>query len=484
MADESKQMMGESANKRKGTTQVVYGQPLKVEYSTDPNVLADIGNETNSPLPSIIAKTLAAYRDAAHKLLETRYAGMKEIAPLHMREGYSIFIILCKDGIFVRYDIAMRNEEKVFCTECDMGIAEIVPSMSDQIIHFPEDPKTYVPNGTGVELSMTKTDIKSGASENIASFRPLIYVSKTLAADYQIPPPPVRPPSLISVYNEFQFQLGGIIAPKDEPLDLNSPETQHFIAQGQRVRLPLGWQTIEVYPLLGEEYWKPEYAAAWAELDLLAAVVSQKVAQSALNVLDNRGATRKRYSALLSEFEALLNGLEEPVHQFLKQHPELICPTAEKTWSKLRFGDRVSDFVYREPYNDYLLVEIEAPIRELFRRDGQQREELTHAINQTFDWIQYIANSKKEVEEKLGLLGISTNPRTLVVIGRSALLTEENRRKLITLQAQNNKLRILTYDDLLATARATLEKILGPLDVQGLNVDLYYYKPSAAPELG
>ena len=71
----------------------------------------------------------------------------------------------------------------------------------------------------------------------------------------------------------------------------------------------------------------------------------------------------------LDEFEALLDGLEEPVHQFLKLHPELLCPTYERFWSKMAFGDRVSDFVFRESYNDYQLVEIEAPIRELFRKD-------------------------------------------------------------------------------------------------------------------
>jgi hypothetical protein len=147
----------------------------------------------------------------------------------------------------------------------------------------------------------------------------------------------------------------------------------------------------------------------------------------------------------------------------------------------LPFGDRFSDFVFREPHNDYLLVEIEAPIREIFRKNGQQREELTHAINQITDWIQYIADNKQKVEEKLGLSGISTNPRTLVVIGRSASLTEDNRHKLVTLQAQQNKLRILTYEDLIASARANLEQILGPLALQGQNVELYYYKEPLRP---
>ncbi len=225
---------------------------------------------------------------------------------------------------------------------------------------------------------------------------------------------------------------------------------------------------MEIYPPLGDEYWKPEYASMWAELDLLANIAQRNAIASALMGLDSRGALRKSYATLLAEFEGLLSGPEEPVHQFLKQHPELLCPTHERFWSKLPFGGTVSDFVFREPCNDYQLVEIEAPIRELFRRDGQQREELTHAINQITDWVQYIGDNKRRVEEELGLPGISTNPRTLVVIGRSASLTEDNRHKLATLQAQQNKLRILTYDDLLASARANLERLLGPLALHGV----------------
>ena len=86
------------------------------------------------------------------------------------------------------------------------------------------------------------------------------------------------------------------------------------------------------------------------------------------------------------------------------------------------------------------------------------------------------------MESELGLQGISTNPRTLIVIGRSASLTEQNRRKLSTIQASQNKLRILTYDDLLAGARSNLERILGPMALRSQNAQLYFFKRSALPE--
>jgi hypothetical protein len=177
----------------------------------------------------------------------------------------------------------------------------------------------------------------------------------------------------------------------------------------------------------------------------------------------------------LDEFKGLLEGPEEPVHQFLKSHPVLISPTCDTYWSKLPFGDRISDFVFREPHDDYELVELEAPIRAMFRSDGQQRQELTHAINQILDWLQYIEDNKQKVENEFGLTGISTSPRSLIVIGRSDTLNSEDRRKLTTIQNQIPRLRIITYDDLLDGARATIERILGPVGPRGHNVRIYFF---------
>ena len=120
-------------------------------------------------------------------------------------------------------------------------------------------------------------------------------------------------------------------------------------------------------------------------------------------------------------------------------------------------------------------MELEAPIREIFRKDGQQRQELTHAFNQIADWTAYIEDNKQIVEQELGLTGISTNPRSLIVIGRSSSLRAEDRRKLTTLQNGIPKLRIMTYDDLLESARATLTRILGPLGFEVPNSRVFFF---------
>jgi hypothetical protein len=435
---------------------------------------SDAPKAPEGSLARALLDTLVAYRRASAHLLEGKYAGQKDAAPPHIRAPSDIFILNSTDGIFVRYDTPRSDPPKARFAQANQSVADLAPPFSEGVIHCPTDPATYVLPAGGPEMILTTVDAPGGREE-VSRFRPVTYASMRLPDGFSIPPPPSRPPCIVSIQSEIDIQLQGVVAPAHEPERLSGSDVEQFIAHGC-LKLPVGWHTIEIYPPLGIEHWKPEYAATWAELDLLAVVNQRNIMMSSLSSLDSRAATRQRHAKLLQEFESLLDGAEEPLHQFLRQHPELLCPTSERCWSKLAFGDRKSDFVFREPYNDYLLVEIEAPVRELFRKDGQQREELTHAINQIADWIQYIGSNKKIVEEDLGLTGISTNPRSLVVIGRSPSLTDENRRKLVTLQTQQSKLRILTYDDLLASARANLERQLGPLMFEGRKVKLYFYQ--------
>ena len=68
----------------------------------------------------------------------------------------------------------------------------------------------------------------------------------------------------------------------------------------------------------------------------------------------------------------------------------------------------------------------------------------------------------------------------LVVIGRSALLTEENRRMLTVMQGQLPRLSIMTYDELVDRARANLERHFGPLSMKTQNLEVYFYRDDSA----
>jgi len=207
-------------------------------------------------------------------------------------------------------------------------------------------------------------------------------------------------------------------------------------------------------------------------------VARQQLSRAQLMALDPNASARRHFKNVLDELTRLLDGPEEPAHQFLKQHSEIISPSNIAAWSKLPLGDHVTDFVFKEPGSEYLLVEIESPVRELFRRDGQQRQELTHAFNQILDWRVFIENNLQKVREEIGLTGISSNPRSLIVIGRAQSLTDVDRSKLATLQGQIPRLRIMTYDELVQASKAMAENLFGPLDITG-TVEIFY--PPSSP---
>lgn len=415
-----------------------------------------------------IAPALKAYRAAAAGLLSNKYAELASIAPAHLRERGNIFVAVCTDGILVRYDKPGEGELKVRVGEMDEKLATVALQFSEHVIYLDVEPH-YPEKAPKISMAVGKP---GEFGEPVATMAIALFASATPTSAFKPAKPPARPTPFLSIVSEMDIELAGEVLPLDSDTERGSGDA--FLAHS-RFHIPVGWRAIELYPEYGIEYWSANAAPMWAEMDILAAAAQRNLQKARYDALDTRVDTRAKYDTLLNEFQRLLLGPEEPMHQFLKQHPELISPTCDKYWSKLRFGDRISDFVFREPGHDYVLVELEAPIKELFRKDGQQREELTHAFNQLADWIRFIEDNRTSAEEDLGLKGISTNPRSLIVIGRSGSLSDENRRKLVTLQNQIPKLRIMTYDDLLASARATLEKLLGPLGFSGQVARMYFF---------
>jgi len=143
-------------------------------------------------------------------------------------------------------------------------------------------------------------------------------------------------------------------------------------------------------------------------------------------------------------------------------------------WPKLPLGATITDFVFRESNQEYILVELERSTLPLFRQDGHPTAEFTHAQGQIVDWKRYIEDNLQTVQRELGLTGITSNPNGLVVIGRSQSLLPENHRKLQTMSNQSPKLRIMTYDDVYENAKAVFENLLGPIWDTGGKTQIYY----------
>jgi hypothetical protein len=353
----------------------------------------------------------------------------------------------------------------------EQALEVVAPMLSDSLIHFPSNPSNYDAGEGILQIQLARVDA-AGTMTPLGFARPLIYATKELPMPAA--PPPHRPAPLVSVSSRLSIVLGGVIEDAEPPkVPQLVQKSRDFIARST-MELQVGWRAIEVYPHLDESFWKTEFAPLWAEADILTSVAQQRFNDAQFNAFDPNLTARKTFASLISQLEGFLDGPEEPAHQFLKHHPELLSLTHLSCWSKLPFGKTVSDFVFREAGGDYLLVEIESPLRDLFRKDGQQRQELTHAFNQILDWRIYVEENLNLIREDLGLAEISPNPRSLIVIGRSSALSPENRRKIVALQGQIPNLTILTYDELISRARAAAANLFGGDDLVATNSEIYY----------
>jgi hypothetical protein len=431
-------------------------------------------SDTERELANVIGDAIKAYLRAGRALAVAQYADLAPFAPAHFREDSAPLALVCSDGLIVRYDAAPNPKSIIRIAFMAGSLTDWAPRLSEGLIHCPYDSTSYDPGGAGPTIHLSKFDKTSDERSEIARMQVTLIAPLQRSAVSPAQVVPARPRPLVSVQNEFDLLLQG------EILGPSGDGTRRGFVARSRMRLPTGWQVFEVYHPLDPAQWRPELAASWAEADLLAAAARHHLQESGFRAIDPNAAARRRLASVLRQFEELLEGPEEPVHQFLKQHPELLSPTHLRSWSKLPLGKRATDFVFREPRNEYLLVELESPRCELFRHDGQIREELVHAQDQVLDWQRYIEDNLATVQRELALEGLSSAPRYLIVIGRSRYLTDENRRKLTTLQNVVPKLKIISYDEVASNAKMVVENLLGPLWDVGGNVEIYYLPRGAA----
>jgi hypothetical protein len=290
----------------------------------------------------------------------------------------------------VRYDLKSAPDQKGFVGVPESGSLEaMAPQLSGSLVHCPLEVTGFDPGDQSVTITLSKRPVGTNEHSEFAKLRVFVVAQRGRAKDESKLPVP-----LVSVLNEFRFQLFG------EKLPDEGRPAVPFVLEN-RVRLPLGWQAIEIYPPFRPEVWDPELATFWAERDLLAAVARRNLGAEYWRNIDPNAQARKQKVRLLADLTNLLNGPEEPLHQFIRECPQIVSPTYARAWSKLRLGGRVTDFVVRESTGDYVLVELENPSLPLFRKDGQPSSELTHAVDQTTDWKRFLEDNLSYAQKEL-----------------------------------------------------------------------------------
>ena len=243
-----------------------------------------------------------------------------------------------------------------------------------------------------------------------------------------------KPYCLLSVRNGLDLEIHGVLVTEGEATTPGQP----FIARST-IRLSAGWECIEVFPGLNLDAWKVDFAPLWAENDLLGAALIAQTQDAQLSNLDPRASARRQYAALLAEFKDLLDsapGREQTLHAFLQKNPVLLCPTHVRMWPKLPLGATITDFVFRDANQEYLLVELERSTLQLFRQDGHATAELTHAHGQIVDWKRYLEDNLQTVQRELGLSGIT--PKSCRTPGNGPVPITTHKR---SPQASNNDKR-------------------------------------------
>ena len=165
----------------------------------------------------------------------------------------------------------------------------------------------------------------------------------------------------------------------------------------------------------------------------------------------------------IAELDELLKAKrrnESKLQSCLTNNPILFGLEYQKVIPKYKLGAEYEMDYALERYSGVIdVLEIESSNLQVFNKNGDPSQYLTHAEQQVMDWLRWIERNHPYARESLP--GI-TRPIGFVVIGRSKTLDTKNKQKLLhrnTLFRGN--LEILTYDDLVQKAKTMLNILSG-----------------------
>lgn len=417
--------------------------PLKVARA--PEDRRPVVPEATKALVRAAGLAFRAYYRELKRLREGQFAAAIGALPPHLTLPLRAYVICTRDVVFLREDLDPRlKRNKILAGSMAEPPEAAAQMLSEKTLYFVSDPNWAPDPNEGVQIQLTCGDRSVGHMR--------IGVAGRLPDGHGGP----EPQPFLQITRDIVTELyGHALGDHDEP-------THEFIVRA-RLDLPVGWQRVVAFAPSTKRQWSAEFGKALALRSLMTALYNASQVEAALAQFDPMRGARNTYSAVIDAFEELVSTAgEEPVHQYLVAHPELLFPCRAAIRSKVPFGSHVSDLVVREPDGTYTLVELESPKRKLFTQAGDPTADLTHAMNQVTSWRRYIEDNVRTVQDELGLPGITTAARTLVVIGRSAELNEQTRRTLLAMASETRGREILTYDDVVDRARTMCTNLFGP----------------------
>ena len=162
------------------------------------------------------------------------------------------------------------------------------------------------------------------------------------------------------------------------------------------------------------------------------------------------------------EFRELLEGnpREEAIQSFLEENPVIFhqFPSLEIHSKPPILNRYVADFGILTPGRDLLLIEIEKPDTRLLKKNGGAAAPLQHAIGQVTDWLHQADEHRVAFLDGIGVKRDNVGAvKGVVIAGRDSDYDPEHLRKLKGID--RGRVTFLTYDDLLASMAALIERV-------------------------
>lgn len=181
--------------------------------------------------------------------------------------------------------------------------------------------------------------------------------------------------------------------------------------------------------------------------------------ETRLHILDARlrrelgPSTSDKLYSFVFEFHRYLHNpltLEKDLHQLILNGVKIFnSTTSTRVHTEVRFGGQYrADLVIESDKENrgILLVELKRANLPLFTKSGAPYAYVTRAMQQVEDWMRFWRENPASVPAPLDP---TISPTGIVIIGRSKFLTDDDRRRLMSLNS-NRRIQLLTYDDVLA----------------------------------
>lgn len=442
-------------------------------YFSD-ELLAENFSEPIFTITQNVLRCLERYAQRRLFLVREKYPKIGDAVPAYFKTPALITAMCCPEGIVVLQEknhLEGLQGEGILVGWSEEPLQDLVSGLSEEYVYL-WDPSVDIEKiehrlDKGPSIKIAKS-AQGGPDDEFYKIEQRVQAHRNFDEHKQLPG---RPPTMVDARAILELSLMGY--EQDEKTGRQSSFVTRTIVE-QAVK----YHQITVLGPYESRDWTLSGAELWAEAEVMRSAVEENLRKESFNRIEPGYAKRKDYYFLIKKFADTIEKAkrEEDLQLFLKAHPMVLDPTYSRVLPKVPFGKRVSDFVVQKITGEYVLVELEEPKKRMFKTKAKDEPsaELTHACNQLLDWLRYIEENLHTVRNELGLHGITTSPKTLIVMGRSRDLNADSKRKLEVMAKENPNRTIWTYDDLLDHAKNAFENIVGPLREDYEHSKMYY----------